>query len=167
VEQGDALLHDVAQPAQSLDGLASTWRDDRLGLPLLAGVAEPGAVVALVRQQDWEPSAGSARRPTMGGTASSRLTAPADVGDVATRGDHLQWGARTVGDHMMLAARLAPVDRSLALLLAVMCPPSTNARDQSIRPAAFSSASSSRCSRSNTPASVHPRSLRQQVIPEP
>jgi len=171
VGQGDALFHDVAQPAQSLDVLPPTAGDDRPGAPLPAGGAEPGAVVSRVRQQHGEPSAGPAASSGDGWYRVDQVDGSADVRHVPTGGQHGKGCPLAVGDHMMLAAWFTPVDRGragpLAPFFAGMCPPSTIARDQSIRPAAFTSASSRRCSRSNTPASVQRRSLRQQVIPDP
>ncbi|MDR6981279.1 hypothetical protein J2X68_008022 [Streptomyces sp. 3330] len=72
---------------------------------------------------------------------------------------------------MVFAARLASVDRRRTGVgtpfFARTWEPSTQARDQSSWPAAFSSASRMRCSWSKTPARCHRSRRRQQVCPEP
>src|SRR5262249_12985608 len=79
--------------------------------------------------------------------------------------------AARVGDQLVLGAALAPVDRARAGLgapkTAGTCEESTTARDQSIRSASCSFASSTSCSRCQTPACCHSCSRRQQVIPDP
>src|SRR5512146_1325527 len=76
----------------------------------------------------------------------------ADVVDVPTGGDHLQRDATAVADQMMLRAWVGTVDRGRsdpgAPFLARSWAASATARDQSIAPAACSSASRSRCNRS-------------------
>jgi hypothetical protein len=92
-----------------------------------------------------------------------------DVVDVGRGGDDLERSAASVADQVVFAARLAPVDRRRtgvgAPFFARMCEPSTQARDQSSSPAAFSSASRMRCSWSKTPACCHRSRRRQQVCP--
>lgn len=94
-----------------------------------------------------------------------------DVVHVRRSRDDLERGAASVADQVVLAARLPPVDRRRtgvgAPFFARMWEPSTHARDQSSSPAAFSSASRTWWSWSNTPAFCHRSKRRQQVCPEP
>src|SRR5512135_670062 len=79
------------------------------------------------------------------------------VVDVAASGNHVQRQPTAVADQVVLGARAAPVDRRGpdpgAPLLTRRWAASATAQDQSIAPAALSSAGSSRCNRLNTPAS--------------
>lgn len=90
---------------------------------------------------------------------------------IGARQDGRERDAVAVADDVVFRALLAairrigsgffapPTARTLAL--------STTARDQSIRLAACSRASSTSCSRCHTPAACQSRSRRQQVIPQP
>jgi len=171
VEQGEGLLHDVAELAQALDVRAALAGDDRQD-PALAQLPAVGvAVVALVAQQ----SIGAcARTPHAAGhwrNAVDQGQRLSDVVDVGRSGDDCEGGAVPVADQMVFATGLAPVDRRrasrLAPFFAFTWEASMQARDQSIWPTAFNSASSIRCSVSKTPASCQRPSRRQQVCPEP
>lgn len=76
-----------------------------------------------------------------------------------------------VGDQVVLAAELAPVNRARAGLLAPKSArseaESQTARERSRRPAARSWASRHSCNAWKTPACCHSLRRRQQVIPEP
>jgi len=76
-----------------------------------------------------------------------------------------------VYEQVVLAAGPAAIDRAGtrfgAPFFACRWLESATARDQSISPAACSSASSSSCSRSHTPACCQSRNRRQAVIPQP
>ncbi len=82
-----------------------------------------------------------------------------------------QRGSLTVADHMVLGARPAAIDWRGACLFAPpfarTCELSTTALDQSNAPASCSSSKSTRCRRSQTPASFQSRKRRQHVIPDP
>ncbi len=110
-QQAEGLLDDVAQPAEAFDVFAAAARDDWLGLALTAGFAEGPAVVAFVGQQDREPAPGSAGPAGDGWYGVEQVDGLADVGHVRAGGQHLERGAVTVADQVVLAPRLATVDR--------------------------------------------------------
>src|SRR5439155_19743845 len=167
--------------------------DRALDVPAL--LAEPGAVRCL-RGGDLRLDAAAAKLTAalarvVGAVAvqlarsATRAAAAAVHGrDRVDERDHLgdvvavaagerdgQRRAAAAGDQVVLGAASGAVDRARAGLGAPpnarTCELSIAARDQSIRSASFSFASSSSCSRCQTPASCHSRSRRQQVIPEP
>jgi hypothetical protein len=111
VQQSEALPDDVAQLAQPLDALAVTGRNDGCAAALPAGVAYGAAFVSRVGQQHREAAA----RPP--GPAGDRLDAVeqrhglGDIADVRAGGGDVQRGAVALGDQVVLAARLAAVDR--------------------------------------------------------
>lgn len=171
VEQGEGLLHDIAELAHALDARGALTGDDGQD-PALAEFGAVGVgVVALVAEQGFGAPARAAGSAGDGRDAVDQDEGLGDVVDVGRGGDDLERGAASVADQVVFAARLAPVDRRRTGVgtpfFARMCEPSTQARDQSSSPAAFSSASRIRCSRSKTPACCHRSRRRQQVCPEP
>src|SRR5512135_1879784 len=171
VEQGEGLLDHVAQRAQPLHALGAAGGDDRDDAAPGEFAAQLVTVVALVRKQRVRAVAGPTWPPRHRRDALDQVAGRADVVDVPTSGDHRERDATTVTDQMVLATRVATVDRGRpdpgAPLLARRCAASVTARDQSIAPAACSSASRIRWSWSKIPASLQRLSRRQQVIPEP
>ncbi len=111
VQQGEGLLDDVAQLAETFDAGGFAFWDDRLGAAFAAGPAEGVAVVSLVREHGIEASSGPATRPGDRGRAVEQVDGSADVGHVRTAGEHVQRGAVAVADQVVLAPRLATVDR--------------------------------------------------------
>ncbi len=96
--------------------------------------------------------------------------------DVRSSGDDFERGAASVADQVVFAARLPPVDRRRtgvgAPFSARMWEPSTHTRDQSSSPAAFSSASRTRCSRrskipATAPAVASTSAPSRTPVPEP
>lgn len=171
VEQGEGLLDDVTELAHALDVRGALAGDDRQDPPLAELFAVRIGVVALVSEQGfWTPA-------RTAGAAGDRWDAVdqgeglGDIVDVRRGRDDLERSAASVADQMVFAARLASVDRRRTGVgtpfFARTWEPSTQARDQSSWPAAFSSASRMRCSWSKTPARCHRSRRRQQVCPEP
>jgi hypothetical protein len=171
VEQGEGLFHDVAEFAQALDVRRSSAGDDGQD-PALAQFEAVGlGVVALVAEQGVGATAWPAGAAGDGRDAVDEGEGLGDVVDVGGGGDDFEWGAASIADQVVFAARFPPVDRRRtgvgAPFFARMWEPSTHALDQSNSPAAFSSASRMRCNWSKTSACCHRSSLRQQVCPEP
>ena len=94
-----------------------------------------------------------------------------DIVAVAAGQRRAQRDTRALGQDVVLRARSGAVDRARSAfgprLAARTCEESMTALDQSSFPAACSWASSSSCSRCQTPARFHSSSRRQQVIPDP
>lgn len=145
VEQGEGLLDDVAELAQALDVRGTSAGNDRQDPAFSQLTAVGVGVVALVAEQGFGPSAGSAGTACNGRDAVDQGERLGDIVDVGRRGDDFERGAVSVADQMVLAARLPPVDRRRAGVgapfFARTWEPSTHALDQSSSPAAFNSAS--------------------------
>lgn len=93
--------------------------------PALAQFTAVGVgVVALVAEQGLGAAAGSARASGDRRDAVDQGEGLGDVVDVGHGGDDLEWGAVSVADQMVLAARLPPVDRRRP----VSAPPSSRGR---------------------------------------
>ncbi len=167
VEQGERLLDDVAELAQALDVRGTLEGDDRQD-PAAPQFQSYGLrVVCLVAQDGLGAPSRSAGPASDGRDAVDQIEGLGDVVDVRRGGDDFERGTASVADQVVFAARLPPVDRRRtgvgAPFFARMWEPSTQARDQSSSPTAFSSASRTWCSRSKTPASCH-RSRRRQHV---
>jgi hypothetical protein len=155
VEQGEGLLDDVAELAHALDVRGALAGDDGHDPALSEFLAVEVGVVALVAEQGLGTPARTAGAAGDGRDAIDQGEGLGDVVDVGRGGDDRERGAVTVADQVVFAAGLAPVDRRragrLAPFFAFTWEASTQARVQSICPAAFNSARSMRCSASKTP----------------
>jgi hypothetical protein len=111
VEQGEGLLHDVAELAQALDVRGAPAGDHRHDASASKLAAHSPRVVRLVAQDRFGAP------PRVSRPSGHRLDAVnqgeglGDVVDVRCGGDDVQWGAASVADQVVFAARLAPVDR--------------------------------------------------------
>ena len=170
-EPGVGPLDLPAVPAEAvarLDAAPGETRDD----PAPAAVVPAAAVVvALVAVQ----LAGPAARPSrLAAYRRHRVEHGAEFDRVVAVGRaerQAEWRAPPIDDETALGARLAPIHRArpgaAAPLFARTEQESTEARDQSIRSAPRIRASSSACTRVQTPAACQSRSRRQQVMPQP
>lgn len=150
VEQGEGLLDDVAELAHALDVRCALAGDDGQDPAFAQFIAVGVGVVALVPEQCLGTSAGAAGAARHWWDAVDQGEGLGDVVDVRRSRDDFERGAVSVADQVVFAACLPPVDRRRtgvgSPFFARMWEPSTQALDQSRRPAAFSSASRSRCS---------------------
>jgi hypothetical protein len=111
VEQGEGLLDDVAELAKALNVRGALAGDDGQD-PALAQLCPVGVgVVALVAEQGFGTSAGTAGASRDRRDAINQGESLRDVVDVRRGGDDLERGAASVADQVVFAARLAPVDR--------------------------------------------------------
>ena len=169
VQESQSLFDD---PADGLVVVAGAFPADQRRDPTFPELVAVGLVVVAAVGNEYIGLA--ARSPASPSHRRDRLDQRQQLGDVvpvaAGEGDG-QRNAATVADQVVLRAGLASVDRARARgrapLLARMWEASAHARDQSICPAAWSSASNTSCSRSKTPAACQSRRRRQQVIPDP
>lgn len=90
VEQGQGLLDDVPELAESLDAGGPAAGDDGPGPACAAGLAEGVAVVSLVGQDCVEPVSRPAASARDRGYGVEQRDGLGDVVDVPTRGDHRQ-----------------------------------------------------------------------------
>ncbi len=110
-EQGEGLLHDVAELAQALDVRGAPAGDHRHDASASQLAAHSRRVVRLVAQDRFGAP------PRVSRPSGHRLDAVdqgeglGDVVDVRCGGDDVQRGAASVADQVVFAARLAPVDR--------------------------------------------------------
>lgn len=111
VEQGEGLLHDVAEFAQALDVRCALAGDDRQDPALAQLLAVGVGVVALVAEQRIGAPAWPAGAPGHRRDAVNQGEGLGDVVDVGSGDDDLERGATAVTDQVVLAARLPPVDR--------------------------------------------------------
>src|SRR5439155_21934255 len=141
---------------------------DPAGTELLAVAA---GVVGPISKQTPRPAAGPAALASHRRDRVDERQQVEDVVVIASGERQRERGASSAGQRMVLGAASGAVDRAWSGLLAPptarMCELSITARDQSIRSASCSFASSTPCSRCQTPCSCHSFNLRQQVIPEP
>ena len=118
VEQGEGLLDDVTELAQTLDVRAGLAGDDRQD-PALAQLPAVGvAVVALVAEQGVGAFAGTARSAGDRWDAVDQGQGLGYIVDVGGSGDDVERSAVPITDQMMFAAVLGPVDRRRAGRLA-------------------------------------------------
>lgn len=169
VEPGEGPLDDPAGLAQSGNvgcALAGNLRCDATS-PEEAAVLV--VVVAAVGEQPAWPSARPATDSADTGYRVQKRHQLRDVVTVSPGQSHDDRGAMPVYDHMVLAAGPGRVDRRRSgvspPLRARTCEPSIATSSMSSRPAARNSASSTSCSRGQTPASVQSRRRRQAVTP--
>jgi hypothetical protein len=171
VEPCEGSLDDPAMTAKLLAGVEAPSGDAGLDLAAATSVAAAAVVIGLVGVQLVRPASRSAalaadRRDGV----DQRLEWHAVV-DVCAGQEEPERNPAAVGDQMALGAWSASVGRvrprSRTPFLAAIDELSTQARLQSIRFASCNRRSSSRCSRSQTPAACHSRNRRQQVTPDP
>ena len=170
-DPGEGALDDPPVAAQLLAGIDATACDAGSDPPTTAGLSATAMVVGFVGVELVR----AASRPA--GLATNRwdvveqfLERHAVVG-VGAGQDEGEREAVPVGDQVALGAEPASVGRVrprlVAPLLAARDALSMQARLQSIRSAARSLRSNSRCSPSQTPASCQSLRRRQQVMPDP
>ncbi len=111
MQQGEGLLHDVAQLAQAFDTAGPGLRDNRFGAAVAARLPERFAAVSLVGQQRVEAASWPALASGDRWVAVEQVEGSADVGDVRATGQHVDRDAVAVADQVVLAAGLAAVDR--------------------------------------------------------
>lgn len=111
VEQGEGLLHDVAELAQALDVRGALAGDHRQDPALAQLVAVGVGVVSLVPEQRIGAAAWPAGTPGHRRDAVDQGEGLCDVVDVRCGGDDLERSAASVADQVVLAARLPAVDR--------------------------------------------------------
>jgi hypothetical protein len=98
VEQGEGLLHDVADLAQALDVRGALAGDDRQDSALAQLLAVAVGVVALVAEQRIGAAAWPAGTPGYGRDAVDQGEGLGDVVDVGRGGDDFERGAASVAD---------------------------------------------------------------------
>jgi hypothetical protein len=170
VQPGDCALDDVAEDAQAGAVWLASFRDH--GAPALPEQAAVLVmVVAAVGQQRVGPSARSADQA---GDRRDLVEQGQELGDIVAISAGQRYRERDalpVDDDVVLAARPCAVDRAGTAFgprrAARTWEESITARDQSSWFFDRSSFSSNTCNWSQTPASFHTASRRQQVIPEP
>ncbi len=171
VEPGEGALDHPPVDAQAAAVGCAASGDDGQDPASLDLVAVDVVVVASVGEDRLGLSAGSSQSAADRRDSGEQRHELGDVIAVAASEDDRERGAAAVGDQVMLGAGPSSVDwRRSALeppFSALTWLESTTALDQSRRAAAFSSASSTSCSRCQTPASFQSRSRRQHVIPDP
>jgi hypothetical protein len=171
VDPGECALDDPSVLAQPLTTLNATARDPVPDAAPEAGVAAAAMIIGFVGMQLVRPAARPARLAWDGWHGVEQVLEGPAVVRVGAAQQESERDAAPVGQKVALGACLAAVCRvrpgSGAPLLAAMDALSMQARLQSIRSAWRKQRSSSRCSRSHTPASCQSRSRRQQVTPDP
>ncbi len=115
MQQAEGLLDDVAQPAEALDVLTATMRDDRLRTALPAGLTERVAVVTLISQQHREATSRPPRSPGNGRYGVEQIDGLAAVGHVRLGSEHVHRGAVPIADQVVPATGLTAVDRRWTL----------------------------------------------------
>jgi hypothetical protein len=158
----------MSSPTAAFDLAAS---DDRLDSAFPDEPAVLVVVVAAVGDQRPRPAARPADAAADMWYAVGQLEQLGDVIAVAARDSPGQWDATAVYEQVVLAAGATAVDRARtrfgAPFFACRWLESAIARSHSNWSNACSSASSSSCSRSHTPACCQARSRRQAVMPQP
>lgn len=170
-QPGQRALDHPAIAAQVLTGLDALARQTRHDASAATSSATLGIVIPLIGMQllgslAWASASAPNRRDRI-----QRGFEHLAVIDIGCRDDHGQGEAASLDHKMALRSRFAPIRWIRPGLFA---PPgagtlaeSSEARDQSNRPASLSRWSKVWCSRSQTPACCQSRSRRQQVIPLP
>ena len=143
VEQGEGLFHDPTHPLVVVAGTAPA--DQRPDTTLAEQDAVLVVVVAPVSHDDIGPATRATSAATYRRYRVQQRNQLSDVVTVATGQRHRERHSAAVADQVVFRADLAPVDRArpgrCVPLFARTWEASTHARDQSIRPAALSSAS--------------------------
>lgn len=171
VDPGECALDDPPVLAQPLAALDATARNPVFDPAPEAGAAAAAMIIGLVGVQLVWPATRPARLASDGRDRVEQVLEGPAVVSVGAAQQEGERDAASVGDEVALGARLAAVRRVRACsgvsLLAAMEALSTHAWLLSIRSAWRRRRSSSRCSRSHTPASCQSRSRRPQVTPDP
>ena len=171
VQPREGALDNPPVLSQPLAAFHATAPDARLDPALVAGTAAAGVIVAFVGVQLARASARSAPFARHGRDRVEQVLERHAVVRVGPGQREGKRDAAPVGGEVALGSCLAAIRRVRARgrppLFAGTDALSMQARFQSIRSAACSLRSNSRCKRSHTPASCQSRSLRQQVTPEP
>lgn len=156
------------QPLAGLDALArQTGRDaTNSARPPTLGIIIPFVAMQFARPSAWSSAAAPNRRDGI-----QRGFKHLAIIHIGCRDDDGQWEAIPFDHQMALRARFAAIRRVGS---ACFAPPgagtlaeSSEARDQSRRPASLKRWSKVWCKRSQTPARCQSRNRRQQVIPLP
>src|SRR5512135_3549322 len=105
VEQGEGLRDHEAQRAQPLHALGAAGGDDRDDAAPGQFAAQSVAVGAGVRKQRAWAAAGPTPAASHRRDPVDQVAGRADVVDVPTGGDHLEWDATAVAAQMVLGAR--------------------------------------------------------------
>jgi hypothetical protein len=171
VQPGERALDDPAMTTQALAGVDPLASDPDPDVPTAQRRAAARDVVALVGMQlPWALAAAPIGLPE-GRDGIEQCLEDDGVVAVGPGQERSERDAIPVSHKMALRARFAAIRRvrtdGFAPLLAGMLALSREARLQSMRSASPSRSSSSRWSRSQTPASCQSRNLRQHVTPEP
>ena len=171
VEPGDRALYNPAMNTEAgavRDAAPGDHRFDALS-PDQAAVLV--VVIATVPEQDVRPSTRSSHASRDRGDLGEQWHQLGDVVAISAGQGHRERDALPVDEDVVLAARPRAVDRAGTAFgprrAARTWEESITARDQSNCFAARNLASSTTCSRSQTPASFHAASRRQHVMPEP
>jgi hypothetical protein len=171
VQECHGLFHDPADLAESGAVFGAFAGQDRGDAEVLDGCAVRLGVVGPVGVHRVGSVFGPAYFAAYGWDGVDEFEELGDVVAVAAGQDDGEWDARAVGDDVVFRAGLGAVDRTRTRFgppfIARRWELSTTAFDQSSWSAPRSSASSTSCSRCQTPAACHASSRRQQVIPDP
>jgi hypothetical protein len=171
VEPGEGAFDDPAVAAQAgaVPGVASCDLGFDAALSELAAAAR--VVVGAVAGDAVGPSAGPADLAAYRRDAVEERDQLGAVVAVAAGERPRERDPAALDEEVVLGAQSGSINRARARrgapLFACTWLASTTARDHSISPAARKRASSSACSRSQTPAFCHSSKRRQQVTPEP
>ena len=171
VDLGKGALDDPSVSAQLLAGLDAAAGDAGSDPATTAGLATTAMIISLIGVKlVWPVPRAAILAPDPRDAVEQLFERHAVVG-VGTRQEEGERDAVPVGDQMALRAEPASIGRVrpclVAPLLAASDALSMHARLQSIRSAARSRRSNSRCSASQTPASCQSRRRRQHVMPDP
>ena len=171
VEPGEGALDDPAVAAEAGAVLGLAAGDLRCDAALAELAAVTVVVVAAVGDDAIGPPARPADLAATGGTRSTSGISWVTSWRLPPVSVQASGIPVRVDEEVVLRAVSGSVNRARARLgapfFACTWLASTTARDHSISPAARRRASSSSCSRSQTPAFCHSSSRRQQVTPEP
>lgn len=173
VQVREAAFDDPALATQTRSVLGAAAGDHRLD----AASPEQAAVLVVVVAAVGEHQVGLLAGPAdLAGNRArvQRVEQRQQLGDVvavAAGQRDRERDAACVDQQVVFGARAGTIDRGRPRQeppkRARTCEPSTEARDQSIAPAALSFTSSFWCSASHTPAACQSRSRRQHVTPDP
>ena len=171
VDPGKAAFDYPSMLSELLTGLNAASCDAGSDPATAAGLSAPSMVVGLVGVELVWSASRPARLPSDRRDAVEQLPEWHAVVGVGTGQDDGERKAVPIRDQVPLRAEPASVGRVrprlVTPLLAARDALSMQTRLQSIRSAARSRRSSSRCSPSQTPTSCQSRRRRQQVMPDP
>lgn len=110
VEQGEGLLHHVAELAKALDVRSALAGDHWGDAPALQLAPHGSGVVRLVAQDGFGAASWTARTSAYRRDAVDQVECLRDVVDIGRGRDDVKRDAASVTDQVMFAARLPPVD---------------------------------------------------------